>query len=106
MIKIILAAPIGALLLAGCADYGTPHRGIDPGPSGIGRQQIHFTGRILDRDGRCNTIRSIRTGRLYSVRTAALGNYAPGTRVRVNGTVADRRVCPHPLIRVNRLRQV
>jgi hypothetical protein len=106
MMKILLAAPIGALLLAACADYGVPPSGVDPGRSAVGPQQIRFTGRILDRDGRCNTIRSLRTGRLYSVRAAALGNYAPGTRVRVNGMVAGPRGCPHPLIRIRRLRQV
>ncbi len=106
MIKILLAAPIGALLLAGCADYGMPPDGVDRGPAAVAPQQIRFTGRILDRNGSCSTIRSIGTGRLYSVRSYALRNYASGTRVRVNGTVAGTRECQHPLIRIRRLRQI
>ncbi|MEQ8699649.1 MAG: hypothetical protein RLT05_24205 [Bauldia litoralis] len=100
MKKLLLAAPLGALLLAACHDIAPP-----PGPA-PGPEPVRFTGRILDRAGPCNTIRSFRTGRLYSVRPRALRDIPPGTVVRVRGFFAGRRGCPHPMIRVRGIRPI
>jgi hypothetical protein len=101
MKKVLLAAPLGALLLAACADYGPPPGTVQPGP-----EPVRFNGRILDRNGPCNTIRSFRTGRLYSVRPGRLGNLPPGAAVRVHGVFIGRRSCPHPMIRIRRIRPI
>lgn len=101
MKKLLVAAPLAALLLAACQEYGPPPERVRPAP-----QPVRFTGRILDRNGPCATIRSFRTGRLYSVRPAGLGNIPPGTVVRVNGIYAGRRDCPHPIIRLRRVRPI
>lgn len=100
MKKLLLAAPLGALLLAACHDYAPP-----PGPA-PGPEPVRFTGRILDRSGPCHTIRSFRTGRMYSVRPGGLRDFPPGTTVRVRGVFAGRRACPHPMIRVRRIRAI
>jgi hypothetical protein len=101
MKKLLLAAPISALLLAACHEYGPP-----PGPVRPGPEPVRFTGRIMERTGACHTIRSFRTGRLYSVRPRGLRDFPPGTVVRVRGVFAGRRGCPHPLIRVRRIRPI
>lgn len=100
MKKLLLAAPLGALALAACHEYAPP-----PGPA-PGPEPVRFTGRIIERAGPCNTIRSYRTGRLYSVRPAGLRDLPPGTTVRVRGVFIGRRGCPHPMIRIRRVRPI
>ncbi|MEQ8700942.1 MAG: hypothetical protein RLT05_30800 [Bauldia litoralis] len=111
MKKILLFAPLGLLLLGACsvtAETPTSTAVLNAAPyAEVDRRQerVQFTARIVERRGQCNTIRS-RTGRLYSVQHADLRNFRPGTRIRVQGWVARRNGCPHPLIRVSGMRRI
>lgn len=91
---------LAALAAAGCAEQtaGPDAPAAKPEP-----QPIRFTGRVLDREGPCHTVRSFSTGRMYSVRPADLGEIPKQSVVRLKGVFIGRSNCPHPMITVEDL---
>jgi hypothetical protein len=100
--KLILALPIALVGLSACTVTGPGGPGIAPPPPGM----IRFNARIVEKFGRCHTIRSLRTGRRYSVLRGRLGPLPRGTRIRVRAQRVRRLGCPHPRLVVRRLRVI
>lgn len=78
-----------------------PRPGPGPGPGGI-----VFVGRVIEKAGRCHTIRAA-NGRRFAVDRGVLAGIPVGARVRIRAVRAQRQYCPGALrVQVRRLQRV
>lgn len=83
----------------------TPVAGPGPGP-GPGPAGLVFVGRVIEKAGRCHTIRA-NNGRRFAVDRGVLAGIPVGARVRVRAVRAGRQYCPGALrVQVRRLQRI